>query len=66
MYEYRVIKWSEYSNTPEDLELQLNAFGKEGWRLVKILPGSENMAGTIPESPELSDGVLILERDMKL
>ena len=66
MYEYRVIKWSEYSNTPEDLELQLNAFGKEGWRLVKIMSSSENIAGTIPESPELTDGVLILERAMKL
>ena len=65
MYEYRVIRWSEYSNTPEDLELQLNAFGKEGWKLVKLLPSSDNISGTISESPELSDGILILERAIK-
>ena len=65
MYEYRVIRWSEYSNTPEDLELQLNAFGKEGWKLVKLLSGSDNISGTISESPELSDGILILERAIK-
>lgn len=64
MYEYKVFKWRFDVNSAEELEIELNAHAKEGWRLSKIVPNVKGSGGIVYVSVDGNEATIILERSL--
>lgn len=62
MYEYKVLRWRFDLNTPEELEVTLNDYAKEGWRLFNIMPNVKGSGGAIFASVDGNEATIVMER----
>lgn len=62
MYEYKVFRWRFDLNTPEELEVTLNDYAKEGWRLFNIMPNVKGSGGAIFASVDGNEATIVMER----
>jgi len=58
MYEYKVFRWRFDLNTPEELEITLNDYAKEGWRL----PNVKGSGGALFSSVDGNEATIVMER----
>lgn len=62
MYEYKVFRWRFDLNTPEELEVTLNDYAKEGWRLFNIMPNVKGSGGALFSSVDGNEATIVMER----
>ncbi|WP_291571989.1 DUF4177 domain-containing protein [Clostridium sp. UBA4548] len=62
MYEYKVFRWRFDLNTPEELEITLNDYAKEGWRLFNIMPNVKGSGGALFSSVDGNEATIVMER----
>ncbi|EQB89791.1 DUF1365 family protein [Clostridium punense] len=62
MYEYKVFRWRFDLNTPEELEVTLNDYAKEGWRLFNIMPNVKGSGGAIFASVDGNEATIVMEK----
>ncbi|MPN11280.1 hypothetical protein SDC9_158581 [bioreactor metagenome] len=62
MYEYKVFRWRFDLNTPEELEVTLNDYAKEGWRLFNIMSNVKGSGGALFASVDGNEATIVMER----
>lgn len=62
MYEYKVFRWRFDLNTPEELEVALNDYAKEGWRLFNIMSNVKGSGGALFASVDGNEATIVMER----
>lgn len=62
MYEYKVFRWRFDLNTPEELEVTLNDYAKEGWRLFNIMSNVKGSGGALFASVDGNEATIVMEK----
>ena len=64
MYEYKVFKWRFDLSSAEELEVTLNDYAKEGWKISKIVPNVKGSGGVLFASVDGNEATIILEKSL--
>lgn len=62
MYEYKVFKWRFDLSSAEELEIALNDFAKEGWRISQIITNVKGSGGVLFATVDGNEATIILEK----
>lgn len=64
MYEYKVLKWRFDLSSAEELEITLNDFAKEGWRISQIITNVKGSGGVLFATVDGNEATIILEKSL--
>lgn len=62
MHEYKVFKWRFDLSSAEELEITLNGYARDGWKMFNIISNIKGSGGVLFATVDGNDATIILER----